>query len=115
MAKSHSDNPFSVVFSTNPDFKFEVNDEPAEAFPPGKQTLRLHLERQKGNGEATVIKGFLGSENERAELVKTMKNRFAAGGSVRENGDLIVQGNHRDKILEALLKMGFSNTKKAGG
>ena len=105
----------NIVFSTDPNFKFEKEEEEIVEIAPEKQTLRIHLERLKGNKEATVVKGFVGSDDALADLAKTLKSKCAAGGSVRENGDILVQGNHRDKILAALLALGFKNTKKAGG
>jgi translation initiation factor 1 len=113
MSKKHKN---GIVFSTDPDFKFDVeDDESVEEIAPEKQLLRIHLERLKGNKEATVIKGFEGSDDALADLAKLLKNKCAAGGSVRENGDMLVQGNHRDKVLATLLGLGFSKTKKAGG
>ena len=105
-----------TVYSTDPDFKFDAgDDDPVEEISPEKQILRIHLERLKGNKEATVVRGFIGPEAKLTELAKMLKNKCAAGGSVRDDGDIIVQGNHRDKVLAALLAMGFKNTKKAGG
>ena len=105
-----------TVYSTDPDFKFEAeNDEPIDELAPEKQNLRIHLERLKGNKEATVIRGFVGPDDRLSELAKTLKNKCAAGGSVRDDGDIVVQGNHRDKVLTMLIAMGFKNTKKAGG
>lgn len=105
-----------TVYSTNPDFKFDAaDDEPVEELSPDKQILRIHLERLKGNKEATVVRGFIGPADRLSELSKTLKNKCAAGGSVRDDGDILIQGNHREKVLATLLAMGFKNTKKAGG
>ncbi len=112
----NSNNPFGVVFSTDPNFKFEpLEPDEIEALAPEKQVLRIHLERLKGNKEATIVRGFLGSDDDLAALAKTLKNKCAAGGGVRDDGDIVVQGNHRDKILAALVDLGYSKTKKAGG
>ena len=103
-----------LVFSTDPDFKLEAEQEQTATAAPEKQTLRIWLERVKGGKEATVIKGFEGSDDACAELAKTLKNKCAAGGNAKD-GVIIIQGNHRDKVMQLLLTMGFKNTKKAGG
>lgn len=115
MSKNKNDRR-GVVFSTDPSFRFEPDEGgDAQAVAPEKQILRIHLERLKGNKEATVVKGFVGPQADLDALAKTLKNKCAAGGSVRDSGDIIVQGDHRDKILAALTAAGFKNTKKAGG
>jgi translation initiation factor 1 len=103
-----------LVFSTDPDFKLQPDPEPVETGPAAKQTLRIWLERVKGGKEATVVKGFEGSDDALAELAKTLKNKCAAGGNAKD-GVIIIQGNHREKVLKLLLEMGYKNTKKAGG
>ena len=104
----------SFVFSTNPDYEPPVNDEPEMNLPNDKQVLRIWLERGKGGKEATVVKGFQGPGDDLADLAKLLKTKCAAGGNAKD-GVIIVQGNHRDKILNILLELGYSNTKKAGG
>lgn len=102
------------VFSTDPNFRFpEQEDSPATA-PNEKQALRIWLQRIKGNKEATVIKGFAGSDADLESLAKQLKNKCAAGGNAKD-GEIIIQGDHRDKVLAFLLEKGFTNTKKAGG
>ncbi len=103
------------VFSTNPNFKpFEAEKEDAAGIAPEQQALRIWLERLKGNKEATVVKGFAGSDDELADLAKLLKNKCASGGNAKD-GIIILQGDHRDKVLKTLLDLGFSKTKKAGG
>ena len=105
-----------VVYSTNPDFSYEYADdtEGVEDVPKGEQKLRIHLERLKGNKEATVIRGFVGVADTLETLGKLLKTRCGVGGSVKE-GEILIQGNHRDKILQLLVNEGFTQTKKAGG
>lgn len=103
-----------LVFSTDPNQQLEPEPEPVETSANDKQVLRIWLERVKGGKEATVVKGFAGSETALAELAKTLKNKCAAGGNAKD-GVIIIQGNHREKVLKLLLDMGFKNTKKAGG
>lgn len=103
-----------LVFSTDPDFKFSEPDAPETALPPEQQVLRLWLERIKGGKEATVVKGFIGPESDLKALATMLKNKCATGGNAKD-GDIILQGNHRDKVLALLLAQGYKNTKKAGG
>lgn len=104
-----------VVFSTNPDFEYQHEAEPeSEALPPQQQKLRLHLERLKGNKEATLVRGFVGATDALEALGKMLKNKCGVGGAVKD-GEILLQGNHREKVLEILLKEGFSQTKKSGG
>lgn len=102
------------VFSTNPDFEPEQEPEQDMNLPNDKQVLRIWLERGKGGKEATVIKGYMGPPARLEELAKLLKNKCAAGGNAKD-GVVIVQGDHRDKVLKMLLEMGYTNTKKAGG
>jgi translation initiation factor 1 len=105
-----------VVYSTNPDFNYENADdtEGVEDLPKGEQKLRIHLERLKGNKEATVIRGFIGTDATLEALGKLLKTKCGGGGAVKE-GEVLIQGNHRDKILQLLMAEGYSNSKKAGG
>lgn len=118
MSKSKQFNDLSalggLVFSTDPDFKLEEEQEPVQGPDPARQTLRIWLERGKGGKEATVVKGYVGPDAELESLAKLLKNKCAAGGNAKD-GIIIVQGDHRDKVMKLLLDLGYKNTKKAGG
>ncbi|MCW5922008.1 MAG: translation initiation factor [Saprospiraceae bacterium] len=104
-----------LVFSTDPHFKPQQDDdEPDTSLPPDKQVLRIWLERGKGGKEATVVKGYIGPSGQLEELAKLLKNKCAAGGNAKD-GVIIIQGDHRDKVLKLLTEQGFKNVKKAGG
>ena len=105
-----------VVYSTNPDFSYEYAEdtEGVEDLPRGEQKLRIHLDRLKGNKEATVVRGYVGTNDTLEALGKLLKTKCGGGGSVKE-GEILIQGNHRDKILQLLVNEGFTQTKKAGG
>jgi translation initiation factor 1 len=115
MAKSNKNTGGGFVFSTDPNFRFQ-SDEPEDdnTIAPEKQALRIWLQRIKGNKEATIIKGYIGSDRDLEDMAKTLKNKCATGGNAKD-GEIILQGDHRDKVLKYLLDKGFSNTKKAGG
>jgi len=102
------------VFSTDPKFRPEPEEEPAEEIPAGNHALRIWLERGKGGKEATVVKGFAGPAARLEELARLLKNKCAAGGSAKD-GVIIIQGDHREKVLKLLLDLGYKNVKKAGG
>lgn len=112
---SKNKRPGGFVFSTDPNFRPPDEDhDPVETPAPDRQVLRVWLERVKGGKEATVIKGFAGSDDRLADIAKTLKNKCATGGNAKD-GDIILQGNHRDKVIALLGEMGFKNVKKAGG
>lgn len=103
-----------MVFSTNPDYKYETEDEPeAELLPPAQQRLRVWLDRkQRGGKTVTLIKGFVGPEEDLAELGRMLKTKCGVGGSAKD-GEIIIQGDHRDRVVELLTKAGYG-CKKAG-
>lgn len=102
-----------IVFSTNPDFQFQYSgNEEQETLPPQQQNLRLWLEKLKGNKQVTVVKGFIGKTEDLEALGKTLKNKCGAGGSVKE-GEIIIQGDFREKLLLWLTEMNYK-VKKAG-
>lgn len=103
-----------MVYSTNPDFEYTVQEsEQAETLPPEKQNLRVWLDRkQRGGKQVTLIKGFVGSEEDLSELARMLKSRCGVGGSAKD-GEIIIQGNHRDRVVELLIAAGYK-CKKAG-
>ena len=105
-----------IVYSTNPDFEYQYNDdtEGVEDLAKDKQKLRIHLDRLKGNKEATIISGFVGTEETLEALGKLLKTKCGVGGTVK-NGEIQIQGNHRDKVVQLLITEGYIQTKKAGG
>lgn len=104
-----------IVYSTNPDFEYELNeDDIQETLPPGEQQLYVSIDRKKRAGkEVTLIEGFVGHEEDLKELAKKLKNKCGVGGSAKEN-EIIIQGNHKDKIARLLEEEGFRVKKKGG-
>lgn len=103
-----------VVFSTNPDFQYETDKETeATTLAPERQNLKIWLDRLKGGRVATVVRGFVGSADDLAELGKELKKSCGVGGTAKE-GEIIIQGDHRDRVVELLTKSGY-RCKKAGG
>ena len=104
-----------MVYSTNPDYEYQVASEPeTETLPPEKQNLKVWLDRKHRGGKVvTIVKGFVGREEDITELGRMLKSRCGVGGSVKD-GEIIVQGEHRDRIVELLVTAGYK-CKKAGG
>jgi|SRR5690606_29796618 len=95
------------VFSTNPDFEYDNSDQSEETLPPGKQQLEAHLDKKNRGGKvATVIKGFQGNEDDLKALGKMLKSKCGVGGSVKD-GEIIIQGNFRDKVMQILTDEGY--------
>jgi translation initiation factor 1 len=92
-------------------------DEPVEeeSFNPATQNLRVHIDRkQRGGKEVTLITGWSESIDRLESLGKLLKSKCGVGGTVKDN-EIIIQGNHRDKVMTILLAEGYKNAKKAGG
>lgn len=95
------------VFSTNDNFSFNKEESTIETLPPNQQKLEAHLDKKNRAGKvATIIKGFEGSDEDIKSLAKQLKNFCGVGGSVKD-GEIIIQGNFRDKIMTLLIKEGY--------
>jgi len=115
MSKKNKPDKSGFVFSTDPNFRFEEEaQEPLATLPAGQQKLRVKLETKHRAGKTvTLVNGFVGTDEDAEILGKQLKNQCGSGGSVKD-GEIIVQGDHREKVLQYLLKNGYSQTKKAG-
>ena len=104
-----------MVYSTNPDFQYTTTDEEQPTtLPAEQQNLRVWLDRkQRGGKVVTLVKGFVGSDDDLADLGRMLKSKCGVGGSAKD-GEIIIQGDHRDRVLELLTKAGYK-CKKAGG
>jgi translation initiation factor 1 len=112
MPKKNKPDARDFVFSTNPDFSFEENNEKVETPAPRLQKLRIRLDTKHRAGKAvTLVTGFIGTEQDLETLGKQLKNYCGSGGAVKD-GDMIVQGDHRDKVLQWLLKNDYTLSKK---
>ena len=112
--KSFSD--FSdFVYSTNPNYQPEADpSEAEETLSPGQQLLHLHRETKGRGGKAVIIvRGFIGSDDDLKDLGKDLKQHCGTGGSVKD-GEIIIQGDQRDKV-EGFLKGRGYKTKRVGG
>lgn len=104
-----------MVYSTNPDFQYTTEEEESiTTLPPEQQDLRVWLDRKHRAGKvATVVRGFVGSDDDLGELARLLKTKCGVGGSAKD-GEIIIQGDHRDRVVDILSKSGY-RSKKAGG
>lgn len=98
----------NVVYSTNPNFNYEAEpEEESETLPKEKQLLRISFDKKNRGGKVvTLITGFVGKEEDLAALGKLLKTKCGVGGSAKD-GEILVQGDFRQKVLEILQKEGY--------
>lgn len=114
MAKKKKKRDDFVVYSTDPDYEYENEFEEQTTLPVKDQQLKVQREKKgRGGKEATIVRGFVGSEEDLKDLAKQLKQACGVGGSAKED-EIIIQGNHADKVVEILKKAGYK-TKKSGG
>jgi translation initiation factor 1 len=104
-----------VVFSTNPDFKFESEStEEAQTLPAQKQNLRVQLDKKKRAGKSvTLITGFVGTDADLNALGKMLKTKCGVGGTAKD-GEILIQGDFVIRVMDILTKEGYK-VKKIGG
>lgn len=105
----------NVVYSTNPDFGYEKdNDDEQVIIEKNKQNLRVSIDKKNRGGKVvTLITGFTGTDNDLKELGKLLKSKCGVGGSAKD-GEIIVQGDFKTKVTELLIKEGYTKTKMKG-
>jgi translation initiation factor 1 len=109
MSKKHKADSKGFVFSTDPNFRFENEDNtPLSTLAPEKQKLKLWLDTKQRAGKAvTLITGFIGTDEDLEQLGKDVKNYCGTGGSVK-NGEIIIQGNQMEKVKQYLQKFKYN-------
>lgn len=105
----------NVVYSTNPDFHYQFEEEnEQETLAPRDQTLYVSIDRkQRGGKEVTLVEGFVGMDADLQQLGKLLKSKCGVGGTAK-NGEILIQGNFRDKVMELLSKEGYKVKRKGG-
>lgn len=103
-----------MVYSTNPDYQFTTEDdliEEAETLPSAQQKLRVRMERAGRKGKTvTLVTGFVGTEEDLKQLGKLLKTKLSTGGTAKD-GEIVIQGDVRQQLVELLKKEGYTQTK----
>ena len=102
----------NVVYSTNPDFKYENDvEEEVETLPKNQQKLRVSMEKKgRGGKTVTLIRGFVGTEDDLKELGKLLKTKCGVGGSAKDE-EIIIQGDFKQRSIDLLKQEGYTQTK----
>ena len=112
MNKKNKPDSRGFVYSTNPDFRFEEEQNVSETLPPAQQVLKVRLDTKHRAGKAvTLIEGFIGKPEGLEELGKKLKSFCGTGGSAKD-GEIIIQGDQREKVMQWLLKNDYKKTRK---
>ena len=109
MAEKDWKKRLGVVYSTNPDYRYEESaPDRQETLPPRQQKLIVRIDRrQRAGKQVTLVEGFVGTQEDLAALARTLKTRCGVGGSAKD-GEITVQGDFRDKVVELLVGMGYN-------
>ena len=106
---SKNKNRIGVVYSTNPDFEYQYNDDEQqqETLPPQQQKLHVTLDRkQRGGKQVTLVSGFVGTNDDLTALGKMLKTKCGVGGNTKD-GEILIQGDHREKVAALLAAAGY--------
>ena len=106
-------NKKGVMYSTNPNFEYEYEDNKMETIPNNQQNLKVCIDKHRAGKVVVIIRDFIGTTDELKSLGKILKTKCGVGGSAK-NGEIIIQGNVREKVMEILSREGY-NYKKVGG
>jgi len=111
MSKKNKPDTRGFVYSTDPNFQFEQENENLETLAPSQQQLRIRLNTKHRAGKAvTLITGFTGKDEDLQELGKKLKSFCGTGGAAKDH-EIIIQGDQREKVMQWLMKSGYTKSK----
>lgn len=112
MKKNNWKERIGMVYSTNKDFNFEYGDtDDVETLPKTQQRLRVNIEKNGRGGKiVTLVKGFVGRDEDLKDLSKMLKVKCGVGGTAKD-GEIVIQGDFKTRVIELLCADGYSNTK----
>ena len=100
-----------MVYSTNPDYHFENDEEEIETLPRQQQKLRVRIEKNhRGGKTVTIVSGFVSSDDDLKELGRLLKTKCGVGGS-QKDGEILVQGDFKEMVIQILKQEGYTQTK----
>lgn len=112
MSKKNKPDTRGFVYSTDPDFKFEEEGTSGETLTPAQQKLKVRLDTKHRAGKAvTLVEGFAGKEEDLEDVGKKLKSYCGTGGSAKA-GEIIIQGDQREKVMQWLMRNGYKNVKR---
>jgi translation initiation factor 1 len=112
MSKKSKNN---IVYSTNQNFDYDDEIEEVETIENNLQELKVFIDRKQRKGKSvTIVSNFIGNEEDLNTLGKTLKSKCGVGGSCKD-GEILIQGDLKDKVYDLLVNLGFTKTKKIGG
>jgi translation initiation factor 1 len=112
MAKKNKPDSRGFVYSTDPDFRFEEEQTSNETLSPAQQKFKVRLDTKHRAGKAvTLVEGFIGNEKDLEDLGKKIKSFCGTGGSAKD-GEIIIQGDQREKVVQWFARNGYKNVKK---
>lgn len=105
----------NIVYSTNKDFEYDEEYDEVETIENNIQELKVFIDRKQRKGKSvTIISNFIGTDEDLNDLGKLLKTKCGVGGSSK-NGEIIIQGELKDRIFDLLINLGYTKTKKIGG
>lgn len=100
-------NKDGIVYSTNPDHKYNSQPHSSASISPAQQKLHVFVDKKNRGGKTvTIVAGFSGKEEDREKLGRELKSKCGVGGSVKD-GEIIIQGDHRERIIAVLTAGGY--------